>query len=132
MLKEKRNHILDYLGISTSVLCAIHCLLPPILLSFTAVGSLPFLENEYLELVILASAGVFAAWSLIPSVKIHHHYGPLGIASLGFTLIISAHFLHSTFIEIGMLLAGGILLSSAHFWNWKLKDSCDYKISSLS
>lgn len=132
MGKEKKNNILDLLGISTSILCAVHCLLPPILLTFTAAGSLPFLENEFLELIILASAGVFAAWSLIPSVKIHHHYGPLGIASLGFTLIIAAHFFHSTYFEIGILLAGGILLSSAHFWNWKLKDSCDYQISSLS
>ncbi|MEX0811696.1 MAG: MerC domain-containing protein [Chitinophagales bacterium] len=123
MEKGNRKNILDILGISTSVICAVHCILPPVMLSYTALGTFPFIDNIGFEILILASAAIFAAWSLIPSVKLHHQKGPLLLAFFGFSLIALAHLSHGNLIEIFMLLLGGIMLSGAHLWNWKLKNS---------
>lgn len=123
MSKSKNKGILDLLGISTSIVCAIHCILPPVIMSYTALGTIPFIDNIGFEISILISAVVFAGWSLIPSYKIHCHRGPVIIAALGVSLFVLAHLAHGSAIEVVVLLIGGTLLSTAHYWNWKLKNS---------
>ena len=95
-------------------------------------GSLAFFEGEMFEILILISALIFAASSLLPSLKAHRNYGPLLLALFGFLLIGAAHFNHGNSLEVAILLCGGILLSLGHFWNWKLKNTNHFSASSLS
>lgn len=119
------NKILDLLGISASLICAVHCVLPPVLIAFSAAGIIPFLEKPLLELIILSGALVFALLSLVPSFRNHKNPVPLFIAFVGFLSIGIGHIFHSHAFEIVFMLLGGVLLAVAHYRNWKLNASCD-------
>jgi hypothetical protein len=78
MLLKKNKTVLDKLGIITSVACAIHCTLIPLLLS-----SLPFLginglHNKAIEYGMIGLAFIFGLFSLVPGYKKR----PLGRLSL--------------------------------------------------
>jgi len=69
MLLKKNKTVLDKLGIVTSVACAIHCTLIPLLLT-----SLPFLgihalHNKVIEYSMIGLALIFGLFSLGPGYK---------------------------------------------------------------
>ena len=85
-MKGKKK-ILDFLGISASIICAVHCILPPVLISYSAFNFLPFLENPLFELILLGSALLFALASLWPSYKDHSVKTPLVLAIFAFLIM---------------------------------------------
>ena len=58
---------LDLLGFWASTLCAIHCAALPIILAFSALGSLQFLENPLFEGAMILIAVSLALASILPS-----------------------------------------------------------------
>lgn len=113
---------LDVMGFSASFLCAIHCMLMPLVLSFGLVG-LSWLESPIVEWTFILSSLVLASWSLLGSLPHHHNKRPLVIAAIGFAVIIGVHFFEDV---VGHFIAaiGGVLIAYAHYLNWRLMTSC--------
>ena len=111
---------LDLLGFSASFLCAIHCMLLPLLLAFGASGGVSWLENPFIEWSFIVSALILAGWSLVGSYREHHDRRPLQLAVAGFLIILGVHILHHA---VGHYLAaiGGILIAYAHYLNWRIR-----------
>ncbi|WP_417860828.1 MerC domain-containing protein [Winogradskyella sediminis] len=116
-----KNNTLDLIALSSSLICAIHCAVFPILLSFTSMSSLYFLNNPIIEWIFIGLGIVFLLTSLWPSYKNKHHKTkPLIIAGLGFVFIAIGR-LHFTHLwEIINTVIGAVLLALAHYMNWKL------------
>ncbi len=110
---------LDVMGFSASFLCAIHCLLMPLVLSFGLVGGLSWLESPLVEWTFILSTLVLASWSLLGSLPRHNNKRPLLIAAIGFGIILGIHLLEHI---IGHYFAaiGGVLIAYAHYLNWRL------------
>lgn len=119
---EGKKKILDFLGISASLICAVHCILPPVLISYSAFNLLPFLENPVFEFILLGSALLFALISLWPSYKDHSVKTPLLLAIIAFSAMSIGLFLHIENVEMISMVLGGGLLAYAHFYNWKLNN----------
>ncbi len=110
----------DFIGFTTSLLCALHCAALPLLLSMAPLAGLQFLENPWIEYSIILLSFFIASNALIHGYrKIHHKKLALSIAIVGFLLIGSGQVLESEWIEIFLMTCGGTMIAIAHLINWK-------------
>ena len=118
----------DNLAISLSVLCALHCLLLPIVIIFLPAISATFVGSEYFHKTMLYFVIPSSVIALSLGCKMHgkYHvylYGLIGIL----TLLIAAFFAHDYFGENGetiLTLLGASIVSFGHFKNQKLCAEC--------
>lgn len=115
---------LDFLGFSASMLCALHCLSLPFLLSIGTMGSLNWLDNFGVELFFIVLSFIIASWSLGQSYFAQHrNFKALSVVILGFVLILISRFVADS-SEVIFTTLGGSLVAAAHFINWKLSKTC--------
>ena len=116
-----KNNTIDIIASTSSIICAIHCAVIPILLSFSSLSSLHFLANPYIEWTFIGLAILFVFVSLWPSYRnIHSKIKPMVFALAGFVLIALGRFDVSELWEVMNTVSGALLVSAAHFINWKL------------
>ena len=110
----------DFVGFSASLLCAVHCLALPFLLSLTPLAGAHFLHNHWFEYAIILLSFVVASYSLVHGYRKHHqNLLPLIIVTAGFLLIGAGHFLPIKWSEALLTAAGGVTIALAHLLNWK-------------
>lgn len=110
----------DYLGFSASFLCAVHCAVVPLLLTFSTLGALAFLAHPLIEWSFIGIGLVLALLSLWPSYTKHHHRKrPLQLAVSGFLLIALSRFEVHFLWEAILTPIGALCIAIAHFYNWK-------------
>ena len=118
----------DNLAISLSALCALHCLLLPIVIIFLPAISATFVGSEYFHKTMLyfVIPSSVIALSLGGKMNGKYHvylYGLIGIL----TLLIAAFFANDYFGENGetfLTLLGAGIISYGHFRNQKLCAGC--------
>lgn len=113
------NKYLDLLGFSASFLCAIHCVLLPLVLSLGLAGGIPWLESHSLEMMLIVSTLIMASWSLLGSWPKHHNRKPLMLAAIGFVIIFGVHLLEGDIAHYVSAI-GGVFIAYAHYLNWRL------------
>lgn len=112
---------LDYFGIGTSIFCAIHCLVTPIILILLPFASLAFLEEEYFEIGILVVSLFIASISFVSSYfQKHKKVLPIILASIGFSLFISGKVVSWENTELIFSIVGGGFVVIAHYYNLRL------------
>jgi len=114
---------LDQLGMTASIICAVHCAALPLAVTSLPLIGLEFLANIWVEICMLLLSAVIGTWSLAATYKIHRNLMPLMILLAGFALIAAGHFLWHH-LEAVLIPAGGITIAAAHFTNWKLNRVC--------
>lgn len=121
MKKLLKNNTLDIIAIASSLICAIHCAAIPIVLSFSSLSSLHFIENSFIEWFFIILGLLFVFTSLWPSYKKNHNNKKaLIFASLGYMVIAIGRFEFTEFWEISNTVIGALLVSLAHYFNWVL------------
>ncbi len=109
----------DTLGIGTSVLCAIHCALLPILMSTLPVFGVNIIHNVIFEWGMIVLAFVVGSYSLFHGyIKHHRSLVPVLIFIIGFIFLVLKQFF--TAYEIPLLLVAVVCIISAHFYNYRL------------
>lgn len=108
---------LDFLGFSVSVLCAIHCLALPFLLSLGLFGGLNCLHHPLVEWGLIGTTVLVASPALYRGYLQHSHVRPVWIAGAGFLLLGFSRL--SIADEHLLTAAGGLLIATAHWFNWK-------------
>jgi hypothetical protein len=105
--------ILEKLGISLSMACAVHCMAMPVALAF-----LPSLGNwvtEEIELCITLSSLFIAIFVLVKDIRLHKNLLPILILLASFAIILLGLITYKTvFLDVLGIL--GIL--SAYILNW--------------
>ena len=118
----------DRLGITLSVVCLVHCLMLPF-----AVAALPFVAAQWLQassfhvamaLVLLP----VALLAVVPGVRRHGRVSVVAAMAAGLSLLSTAAFAGERLLsrewEIGLTLAGGAILVTAHAVNLALCRAC--------
>ena len=109
----------DAFGIATSVACAIHCAVLPLILSSLPLFGINIIENQGFELLMIGLAFVVGVYSLYHGRKKHHHsYTPLLIFALGMVLMVVKSITQSH--ALWLLIPAVTAVSTAHFLNYKL------------
>ena len=111
----------DALGIVTSVACAIHCAVLPILISSLPILGINIIHNSYFEWGMIGLAFVVGSYSLWHGhIKHHRSFIPVLIFSAGFVFLIMKQLLFH--YEYLFLLFAVILIIAAHFYNYRLSE----------
>jgi len=72
IIRPSTNLKLDYIGMATSLLCAVHCALIPTLLSFSSLAGIRFLDNVWLESTIILLSFFIASYALVHGFLRYH------------------------------------------------------------
>lgn len=112
--------LVDRVGATASLLCAIHCVLLPFVLALLPLIGLEFLAGHTFERVFVACAAALASTSILTSFRRHHKPHALflmvpGILLLLFGIAIDLD-VHVVIHTISVV-TGGVLVASAHVTN---------------
>jgi glucose uptake protein GlcU len=109
----------DAMGIVTSVACAIHCALLPILVTSLPIFGINIIHNSFFEWGMIALACIVGSLSIYHGfIKHHRSYIPIFIFSTGFIFLVLKQFFDD--LAIAFLICAVILIISAHYYNYKL------------
>ncbi len=123
----------DALGIATSVACAIHCAILPLLLTSLPIFGINIIENVLLEYVMILIAFVIGMYSLWHGYRKHHHnYLPAIVFCVGIILLIAKQIWHN--YQLWLLPFAVVFIVSAHVINYRAcrihdhahADDCDH------
>ncbi len=110
----------DFLGFSTSLLCAIHCALMPFLFTLLPLSSLQVLSNPWVEYAIIVISLCIAIASLSHGYRRHHKRGTaIAVVLTGFLGIGAGQIVESTWFEAILTSTGALMVASAHVINWQ-------------
>jgi len=115
----------DAVGIATSVLCAIHCTLLPLLMSSLPLFGINILHNQLFEWGMIVLAFAVGSYALFHGYLRHHHsLMPVILFSAGFALLVLKQIFHD--FENWFLLPAVVLIISGHYHNYRLchKSKC--------
>jgi hypothetical protein len=115
----------DMMGIATSIACAIHCALLPLLVTSLPLFGVNIIHNAVFEWSMILLAFSVGAFSLYHGYYKHHHsFLPVIIFSVGFIFLLLKQFYYLH--EYILLLPAVILIISAHYYNYQLchKSKC--------
>lgn len=108
----------DALGITTSVACAIHCAVLPLVLSSLPVLGINIIDNPFFEYFMIALAFVIGSWALYHGYRKHHHrLLPLIVFAIGILLLIAKQVWHEW--HLTLLVPAVVAIISAHFFNFR-------------
>ena len=127
-MKQAVNINYDKIAISFSVVCALHCLLLPIIVIFLPAISATFVGSEDFHKILLYFVIPSSIIALSLGCKMHgkyevYSYGVIGIG----TLLFASFFGHDYLGEIGEILftlIGAGIVSLGHYKNQKLCAEC--------
>ncbi len=125
-VETKRRHSrLDHIGITASTLCALHCAVVPLVLTFLPLTGLGFLTNPVFEWGMIVLALLLGVSSIFVSYfRSHKRALPLLLLLAGFVLIIAGHIYLRGWLEAIVVPLGGLTIALAHFLNYKYVDKC--------
>ncbi|WOH37010.1 MerC domain-containing protein [Thalassotalea fonticola] len=116
--------MLDRLGITATSICALHCILLPVLVPLLSLFGLEFLgdhESEHIFLfvtLILGSVALFSGFK-----RYHRKIYPFYLLFLGGFIYWHKHSVDESLQPI-MIIVGACLLIAAHVVNLKLCNNC--------
>ena len=122
-MKLKANW--DNLGIITSVACAIHCAILPLLLTSLPLFGINIIHNSAFEWGMIAIAFSVGAYALYHGFITHHRsILPVLIFTGGMLFLVAKQIFVQH--EILLLVPAVILIISAHYFNYRLcqKSKC--------
>ena len=116
----------DGLGIATSLACAIHCIVLPLLLTSLPLFGINIIHNVFFEWAMILLAFIVGVYALVHGYKTHHkNMLPVFLFTAGFLLLITKQFF--VLIEGYFVVPAVILIVSAHYLNYRLctKGKCN-------
>jgi hypothetical protein len=122
---KKHSSGLDNIGMTASVLCAIHCAIVPILITSLPLLGLGFLANPLLEWGMITLALFIGFYAIgISYFRTHHKPLPILLLTTGFLVIIAGHLFITGWYEAIIVPVGGLLIATAHFFNFRYTGMC--------
>jgi len=116
--------VLDRIGIAATSLCALHCILLPILLPALPLLGLSFMADHTWEHVFLIMTAVLGTIALFFGFKRYHRrLYPFYLLYLGVAIYWMKHDFSESLEPLFIILGAGLIVSS-HFVNMKLCNSC--------
>lgn len=117
MIIKKIKLNADRLGIITSIACAIHCTLLPLLVSSLPLFNFDILENKAVEWSMIILALSFGVLSLYHGYADHHKkILPLILFSIGFSCLILNQIIAEKFVFF-LIPLSSVCIISAHIFN---------------
>ncbi len=109
----------DAFGIATSVACAIHCAILPLVLTSFPLFGVELIHNLWFEYLMILIAFCVGAYALYHGRRKHHHsWIPMITFGAGILFLVAKIIFHD--LQLWLLLPAVLLIVTAHFLNYKL------------
>lgn len=109
----------DVLGITASVLCAIHCAVLPLALASLPMLGVNIIHNAYFEYGMIGAAFLIGSWALLHGFSRHHRrLLPFLLFTGGMLLLIAKQIWHT--YELRLLPFAVALIVGAHVMNYRM------------
>lgn len=109
----------DGLGIATSLACAIHCAVLPLILTSLPLFGINIIHNMAFEWGMIILAFLIGTYALYHGyIKHHRALLPVTLFAAGFCFLFAKQLLHN--YESFLLVPAVILIVSAHYINYRL------------
>ncbi|GAA5132275.1 MerC domain-containing protein [Thalassotalea piscium] len=116
--------MLDRIGITATSLCALHCILLPVILPALPLLGVSFLADHVWEHVFLIITAVLGSIAMLSGFKRYHRkLYPFYLLILGVIIYWQKHDF-SEAVQPFIIALGALLIVTAHFLNIKLCNSC--------
>ncbi|MFM1913030.1 MAG: hypothetical protein RIR51_868 [Bacteroidota bacterium] len=119
----------EKLGITLSILCAIHCLSLPLILFFAPYIASSFVFNESFEWFLVIISFLLAAFLLIKDYRRHKNLIPIILLSLAFLTKLIDFIVNQESYHWFYGICLGVFISLAYWKNYQHKTTCSCKIS---
>lgn len=124
MASSNNKSMKDRLGIWASSLCALHCLLLPILIPVLPFVSASFFAQDWFEKTILSLSMIIGFWALLSGFyRYHRQLYPLYSLLLGGLIYWNKDMFGEAY-EPFTIATGALLIVAAHITNINLCKSC--------
>jgi hypothetical protein len=114
------SYVLDKVGMWTSAICVIHCVVFPVLVTFSVFSGLAFANSHAVEYSIFSVSVLLGVISLCPSYFRHHRSIYPGLILLSGFLLIGLSRILANEGEHFLTASGATLIASAHYLNYRL------------
>ncbi|MGH8125538.1 MAG: MerC domain-containing protein [Rhodanobacteraceae bacterium] len=112
--------LVDRIGATASLLCAVHCVLLPFVLALLPLLGLEFLAGHTFERVFVACAAALASASILTGYRRHRKRQALFLMAPGIVLLVFGVAINldvHVVIHTVSVVSGGLLVASAHVTN---------------
>ena len=93
-ITQVKKQFSDKLSICLSLCCILHCIaLPVIILMIPSIASL-WINNEKVHVILVLFAVPISLFAMAKSLRIHHNYKCISLATIGLSLLVGAIFMH--------------------------------------
>ena len=123
----KITNRLDKIGATSSGLCAIHCCVMPLVITFLPLIGLGWLANEWVEWVLFACSAAIGTSSLCLGYRQHGNKNAFRTLAFGLSVLALGRLgdmHHWAPYYIGLLAVGGFTVAGSHYINHKLCKLC--------
>ena len=109
----------DAIGITSSLACAIHCAILPLLLSSFPVFGINIIENHRFEYFMIFFAFIIGAFAFFNGFTKHHrNILPFIVFGIGILLLCAKQTWHN--LQVWFLVPAVLCILTAHFLNYAL------------
>ena len=123
--KTNYRSVWDKIGISASLVCAVHCVLLPVFFSTLPFLGIEILENPIIEIIVIATSLVVGSWALFNGYRHYRKSWLLVIFVLGIiVLVISNTMITRRSWEIVLKSIAAVAIVTAHIYNWRFSKRC--------
>lgn len=112
----------DALGIGTSVICAIHCAVLPLIATSLPLFGINLVHHSGFDWVMIALAFGIGMYTFLAELKKHHSYLPLILFIVGLACLIARQWFHDW--EMILLVPAVLCIIVAHVLNFRLSKVC--------
>jgi hypothetical protein len=109
----------DFMGIVTSIACAVHCAILPLVITSLPIFGINIINNSLFEWMMICIAFIVGCYALLHGYLRHHKsFLPLIFFTCGFLFLILKQFFYLH--EFLFLVPAVCLILYAHFLNYRL------------
>ncbi|MCA9813515.1 MAG: MerC domain-containing protein [Candidatus Obscuribacterales bacterium] len=118
------TRVLDLLGILAAVVCLIHCLALPVVMTFLPTLIHHHTHDDFTHVILAGWVLLFCLTAIVPGFVKHGYRRILLLMVIGLSAVLAATF-HSQVglaesVEIPLITMGNLLIISAHLYNRRL------------
>ena len=128
--KTETIRLLDMLGVGASSLCAVHCILTPIIIGFLPAIGARFLSNQVAHQFLAFWVIFFCLTAIVPGYLRHKRVSILTLMIIGLSFVLFATYFAAGTVgeswEVPCITLGNFTLIAAHLRNRKLACAMDH------